>query len=104
MVYWSTALTFSIFRKPSQRPKIDDLVSGLSHSLKLNSTSSEVSSSPFDHLMPLRRFRVHWVRSSLGFQLSRRYGRVTLSGPVSVRYSNTWRNSLASNTHEKRAG
>src|SRR5262249_31221560 len=95
---------FSILRKPSHRPRIDDLVSGLSHSLKLNSTSSALKSSPLDHLIPLRRLSVHWVRSSLGFQLSSRYGLVMLSLPVSVRYSYTWRNSFESNTRERRAG
>ena len=59
--------------------------------VRLNTTSSAVKSSPFDHLMPLRTFKVYSVALSLISQLSSSQGVKVESVSQRTRYSQDWR-------------
>ena len=88
----SAPVTSSVIE--ANNPRFDEPVFGSSQRLKLNTTSSALNGSPFDQVMPLRRWKVHVFRSGDAVHFSARYGRVTLSGPVMVRYSTIWRATL----------
>ena len=85
-------------------PRLDDPVFGSSQRVKLNTTSSALKSSPFDHLTSLRRWKVQVFRSSEASQLSARPGLVTLSGPVSTIYSTICLATTDFSVHEYVAG
>ena len=88
----SAPVTSSVIEANS--PRFDEPVFGSSQRLKLNATSSALNGSPFDHVMPLRRWNVQVFRSGDACHFSARYGRVTLSGPVMTRYSTIRRATL----------
>src|SRR3954454_18334273 len=75
----------------TERPTLEEAVFGSSQRLMFQAMWSAPSSSPLGHMTPLRRLKVHVLRSSAAGQLSASIGLVILSGPVIAMYSRVWR-------------
>src|SRR5262249_41983190 len=78
-------------RKPFMRPSTEEPVLGSRTRLRFQTTSSAVNCRPLCHLTLRRSRRVHVLRSGLASHFSTSDGRGTLSTPVVVRESRTWR-------------
>src|SRR6185503_16972935 len=84
--------------------RLGDFEPGAIHRRMLNTTSSTVKGSPFDHRTPARSLKSQVSRSSEGCQLSARYGCVTLSESTYVRNSTELRNRFDASIHVVSAG